>query len=850
MAQGHDADGSAKDDATGAPDPKGAPTSPDVGDDDYDDDSILSRRSALKVAGVGALAGISSSLLGDTASAATVYDAVDDLGWDPTGSDPVEGSLADAYGSNVTIQVPPGDYRVSSTAFLGGSASNFTLEGTGSSHKDVQFVADKGFHGKFFEVWGNAGPHTLRNFSLQQHDDTETSVSFTCIVSDGLLIEDVEHLGFTPDDGSGSAGFQMAVGVENRSGTGTIRRYYNREGGQILTYPDRQAGCWVGGSHSGVLTLEDCVFIELGGSCIYGTRHNGTVRVEGGYFANNDHHDMRISNERSDKLGWVRDAVFFGDYSILQSTKADAHEGGEGTWIEHGTDDLLIENCDYWYRDPYPTKYSSGYSHFPGIVHVPGYTGYGGDVTFRNCRLRNDVTEDSNLSGPSLNMSALNGSLTVENSHFTGGSPRSSVVADYGEVRDTVIDMPNGGDVSGGISTSNIASSGATQPSLAGLADVYPNVSSIDGDGGTGDSTGDNTDDSTDDTTSLPNIIELEGTGVTANYEFTVSEELQRTDSVESWDDVSGSTVNGYVTETSDYDAFEFSGEVTDFAFLEGDATVYVNGTEVDPSTLGASTLDRSIRLQGTGVTANYEFTVSGDLEEANDSLQSWDDVSGSTATGYVTETSHEDGFNFSGEVTDFTFLQGEADVYVDGTQVDPSTLGDTASDTQLPNSLSIDGSGTGQSTYAVSVDGELEADAAAGTVEDADAVNAASAEGTVDGDADDYRFSGSIVGFDLEGDATVSVNGSEVDPATVGFPNLVAFDGSATSGESTYEFAVTGDLVPDPLLGAVEDADTVDASSATGTVTDGADGFRFAGDLSHLRVDGNANVRFEDNDG
>ena len=70
---------------------------------------LLSRRSALKVAGIGSLAGLASPLLSDQADAATVYDAVDDLGWDPNGNEPVQDSLEQAYGSNVTIQVPPGD---------------------------------------------------------------------------------------------------------------------------------------------------------------------------------------------------------------------------------------------------------------------------------------------------------------------------------------------------------------------------------------------------------------------------------------------------------------------------------------------------------------------------------------------------------------------------------------------------------------------------------------------------------------------------------------------------------------------------------------------------------------------
>jgi len=73
-------------------------------------------------------------------------------------------------------------------------------------------------------------------------------------------------------------------------------------------------------------------------------------------------------------------------------------------------------------------------------------------------------------------------------------------------------------------------------------------------------------------------------------------------------------------------------------------------------------------------------------------------------------------------------------------------------------------------------------------------------------------------------------------------------FDGNGS--ETTYKFSVTGDVEESSDLGAVETADSIDGSSVSGSVTDDKDGFRFSGDLENLKVNGNSNVRFEDNDG
>jgi hypothetical protein len=120
-----------------------------------------------------------------------------------------------------------------------------------------------------------------------------------------------------------------------------------------------------------------------------------------------------------------------------------------------------------------------------------------------------------------------------------------------------------------------------------------------------------------------------------------------------------GSTyANGWVTTASQVDSFGFAGEITDFAFLQGAATVEVNGTEVDPENF---TLPNEIVLKGTGnQTTTYEFAISGDVEEAPSigSLEESDTVDGGTITGEV--TGDVDAYHFSGDLLKL-YVDGDA---------------------------------------------------------------------------------------------------------------------------------------------------------------------------------------------
>lgn len=104
---------------------------------------------------------------------------------------------------------------------------------------------------------------------------------------------------------------------------------------------------------------------------------------------------------------------------------------------------------------------------------------------------------------------------------------------------------------------------------------------------------------------------------------------------------------------------------------------------------------------------------------------------------------------------------------------------------------LVIEGPPDETAHYEFTVNGSLEpADEPNATIEDADEVDDARVEGTVNGsDADAYRISGNVTSLILAGNATLSLNGRAVTPANLTDGWAVAFSDCSTV-HVTGEFA------------------------------------------------------------
>lgn len=168
----------------------------------------------------------------------------------------------------------------------------------------------------------------------------------------------------------------------------------------------------------------------------------------------------------------------------------------------------------------------------------------------------------------------------------------------------------------------------------------------------------------------------------------------------------------------------------------------------------------------------------------------------------------------------------------------------DPGNDEMLPKTLEIDASEFGRAEYEVAVDGELEAASNLGSLEDEDQVSGSSANGVVDGEVDGFRFSGTITDFQLIAEATVSVDGSTVDPSSLGdhYPHTLQIDGR-DADRTDYRFTVSEAVIEYEYLGGMGKDDEITGRTAEGFVNGGTDGYAFSGSITDFEIDGGADV-------
>ncbi|WP_255171675.1 hypothetical protein [Natrononativus amylolyticus] len=173
----------------------------------------------------------------------------------------------------------------------------------------------------------------------------------------------------------------------------------------------------------------------------------------------------------------------------------------------------------------------------------------------------------------------------------------------------------------------------------------------------------------------------------------------------------------------------------------------------------------------------------------------------------------------------------------------DESEADDEESD--LENVLLFEGNDEAVSRYEFVVDGTVEASTDEGaTVDDETAVEDGHARGVVANWRDAFRFDGSLEQLTVDGPATVSLNGEDVDPADYGaaLPNVLEIEGEGTP--ASFEATVDGTLEVD-----TEEADSeptvVSGTTVEGSVTDDVQRILFSGSLTDVTfTDGSAIVR------
>ncbi|WP_224268917.1 hypothetical protein [Haloprofundus salinisoli] len=213
----------------------------------------------------------------------------------------------------------------------------------------------------------------------------------------------------------------------------------------------------------------------------------------------------------------------------------------------------------------------------------------------------------------------------------------------------------------------------------------------------------------------------------------------------------------------------------TDYA--ESEPQTFKTGDVVDSEPV----TEHRLVIGGSSDVSYYRLTVSGSLEQTTETgdapfssatIDDEDYVSGSSACGGV--AGGADAYVFTGELTNVG-VDGAASVYLDGEEIDPDDYTD-----ELPHHLAITG-GSSRTDYAFSVSGDLiKTTEVEGTglslnpsYDDEDTVSHGEGAGATAGGTDAYRFSdsgtvaGDAIAFtEFDGDATVYLNGNEIDPS------------------------------------------------------------------------------------
>lgn len=376
----------------------------------------------------------------------TVHNAVDDLGMDPTGSDPIDDTLDSVYEAGTLVKFPPGVYKVARPHQWTSGIDGFGMVGTGSTRNDVEFVFPDGYSKQFIDVSGGTD-HLFKRFTIQQTTDTTTRTSMRLRLADGLQVHKVELAGFMGrSDTMDTTAPGLIADITTASGVGTVSQFVCTDGGVIDTHPNRRVPIRLTPAHEGETRLVDCHIEEAGTTAVYASRTNGCVSVQGGHFKNNALAQMRIGTGHSDKVSSCVGASFHIDTS--EASPHDTYDSAiRGAFTESGSSSsqshnghtrLLYEECDFLYEGaPVPSS---------AVLHDQTY----GRAVYRFCRFEHNV--DSDLAYVDEVNSGIPEPHRVlfRECSFVGDSSGAAVRSDRSTTTklDTCyIDMPNGGDI-------------------------------------------------------------------------------------------------------------------------------------------------------------------------------------------------------------------------------------------------------------------------------------------------------------------------------------------------------------------------------------------------------------------
>lgn len=294
-------------------------------------------------------------------------DAVEDLGLDPTGNEPIDEVLNTVTVDDVLVEFPRGTYTYDGP--IEGDPTNFGIRGATDDRRDV-VIRPKPPGGRFLNL-RDAQNVLVEGMMFDEMYRQDAGVENVVVVSDGVVVRDVAHVGL--QDWAKC----LSVRVTDPDGTGRVEDVRLTHPTRLLEYPDSILRFYVGSDHRGTLHVTDSEISNAGSNGLYASRTTGNVRVENCLFRNNQNASLRIAGSGS----YVKDSRFVLDTEGSQFYSADEFGTAVGILWESGDFGKtggLVEGCEMVCRSN------------PGnpIIEVDGSAG---GMTVRDCRIHNEV---------------------------------------------------------------------------------------------------------------------------------------------------------------------------------------------------------------------------------------------------------------------------------------------------------------------------------------------------------------------------------------------------------------------------------------------------------------------------
>jgi len=279
----------------------------------------MKRREYLGAAGAAAGLGFVGSV--DATTYHQTLDVVDDLGVDNTGQTPIGDTLEPHLQDATRLEFPDGRYLVDQLVLY--KLTNFSMVATGDATLVPGDIPTDG------NVWiGGGAVRNLRfeGFTLDNTGPVGPTVGFSAY--DGLVVRDIEKVG-AHDSHRAAFGFS----IWDSDGSGLVENLRATDGD---TYHGSVGAVGIFTKTEGSLTFRNCRLADWGDNALYGSDATGPVHVEGGYYANSNVSQVRVSSPGSS----VRDARI----EVTKPRGGDANM--RGLRVCDGPGPVEVENCE------------------------------------------------------------------------------------------------------------------------------------------------------------------------------------------------------------------------------------------------------------------------------------------------------------------------------------------------------------------------------------------------------------------------------------------------------------------------------------------------------------------------